>query len=47
MIVLTRDHVKVMYLCKEEDGMIIEKKGSEEEPFEFTERYTISSVQCT
>ncbi|TKY62748.1 Peptidyl-prolyl cis-trans isomerase FKBP65 [Spatholobus suberectus] len=28
--------VKVVYLCKGEDGMIIERKGSEEEPFEFT-----------
>lgn len=26
----------VIYLCKGEDGMIIESKGSEEEPFEFT-----------
>ncbi|KAH1257919.1 Peptidyl-prolyl cis-trans isomerase FKBP65 [Glycine max] len=28
--------VKVIYLCKGEDGTIIESKGSEEEPFEFT-----------
>ncbi|CAJ2671797.1 unnamed protein product [Trifolium pratense] len=29
-------HVKVIYLCKGEDGTIIERKGSKEEPFEFT-----------
>ncbi|QCD97091.1 peptidyl-prolyl cis-trans isomerase FKBP65-like [Vigna unguiculata] len=28
--------VKVIYLCKGEDDTIIERKGSEEEPFEFT-----------
>ncbi|WJX78119.1 peptidylprolyl isomerase [Trifolium repens] len=28
--------VKVIYLCKGEDGTIIERKGSKEEPFEFT-----------
>ncbi|KAL2320604.1 hypothetical protein Fmac_029573 [Flemingia macrophylla] len=28
--------VKVIYLCKQDDGTIIERKGSEEEPFEFT-----------
>ncbi|XP_027350378.1 70 kDa peptidyl-prolyl isomerase-like isoform X2 [Abrus precatorius] len=28
--------VKVIYVCKREDGTIIERKGSEEEPFEFT-----------
>ncbi|XP_061369920.1 peptidyl-prolyl cis-trans isomerase FKBP65-like [Gastrolobium bilobum] len=28
--------VKVIYLCKREDGTIIERKGSDEEPFEFT-----------
>ncbi|KAE9599730.1 hypothetical protein Lal_00045764 [Lupinus albus] len=28
--------VKVLYLCKQDDGTIIDKKGSEEEPFEFT-----------
>ncbi|BAT85078.1 hypothetical protein LR48_Vigan10g025700 [Vigna angularis] len=28
--------VKVIYLCKGEDDIIIERKGSEEEPFEFT-----------
>ncbi|KAJ1404534.1 Tetratricopeptide-like helical domain superfamily [Sesbania bispinosa] len=28
--------VKVIYLCKREDGAIIERKGSKEEPFEFT-----------
>lgn len=26
----------VIYLCKGEDGTVIESKGSEEEPFEFT-----------
>jgi len=26
----------VIYLCKGEDDTIIERKGSEEEPFEFT-----------
>ncbi|KAL1314108.1 hypothetical protein HN51_040867 [Arachis hypogaea] len=29
-------HVKVIYSCKQKDGTIIQKKGSEEEPFEFT-----------
>ncbi|XP_020219678.2 70 kDa peptidyl-prolyl isomerase [Cajanus cajan] len=28
--------VKVIYVCKHEDGTIIERKGSDEEPFEFT-----------
>ncbi|KAL5154718.1 Peptidyl-prolyl cis-trans isomerase FKBP65 [Glycine soja] len=28
--------VKVIYLCKGEDGTVIESKGSEEEPFELT-----------
>ncbi|MED6124398.1 hypothetical protein PIB30_058576 [Stylosanthes scabra] len=28
--------VKVIYSCKQEDGTIIQKKGTEEEPFEFT-----------
>ncbi|XP_057437886.1 70 kDa peptidyl-prolyl isomerase-like [Lotus japonicus] len=28
--------VKVIYLCKQEDGTVIERKGSKEEPFEFT-----------
>ena len=26
----------VIYLCKQEDGTVVERKGSEEEPFEFT-----------
>lgn len=28
--------VKVIYVCKHEDGTIIERKGSDKEPFEFT-----------